>query len=200
MACGPATASSPCPAGGGLPGGCTDLRGHGDSDATFTSYGDEETAGDVIALLEELGGLAVVVGNSMGAGSAAIAAAECPELVSGLVLTGPFVRNPRTSPMRRLLLRVAMAPPWTAISWKSYLPKLYAGRRPADFSEYRDQVIASIRRPGYFDAEYKLMATFHQMTDESGKAVIRCFVKGAPDQLLARAAAVGTEAAGPANG
>jgi P-type Ca2+ transporter type 2C len=38
-----------------------------------------------------------------------------------------------------------------------------------------------------FDAEYKLMATFHHMTDESGKAVIRCFVKGAPDQLLARA-------------
>jgi Ca2+-transporting ATPase len=40
-----------------------------------------------------------------------------------------------------------------------------------------------------FDAEYKLMATFHNMIDESGKAVIRCFVKGAPDQLLARAAA-----------
>jgi pimeloyl-ACP methyl ester carboxylesterase len=35
---------------------CTDLRGHGDSDATFASYGDEETAGDVIALIEELGG------------------------------------------------------------------------------------------------------------------------------------------------
>jgi pimeloyl-ACP methyl ester carboxylesterase len=49
---------------------CTDLRGHGDSDATFTSYGDEETAGDVIALIEELGGPAVVVGNSMGAGAA----------------------------------------------------------------------------------------------------------------------------------
>ena len=41
-----------------------------------------------------------------------------------------------------------------------------------------------------FDAAYKLMATFHSMTDESGKAVIRCFVKGAPDQLLARAATV----------
>ncbi|MGD0933644.1 MAG: hypothetical protein ABR922_03615, partial [Streptosporangiaceae bacterium] len=41
-----------------------------------------------------------------------------------------------------------------------------------------------------FDAEYKLMATFHKMTDESGKAVIRCLVKGAPDQLLARAATV----------
>lgn len=38
-----------------------------------------------------------------------------------------------------------------------------------------------------FDSEYKLMATFHNIVDESGKAVIRCFVKGAPDQLLARA-------------
>ena len=31
------------------------------------------------------------------------------------------------------------------------------------------------------------MATFHRMTDEQGKDVVRCFVKGAPDQLLARA-------------
>jgi Ca2+-transporting ATPase len=38
-----------------------------------------------------------------------------------------------------------------------------------------------------FDAAYKMMATFHRMTDDSGKEVIRCFVKGAPDQLLARA-------------
>jgi P-type Ca2+ transporter type 2C len=38
-----------------------------------------------------------------------------------------------------------------------------------------------------FDTAYKLMATFHHMTDETGAAVIRCFVKGAPDQLLARA-------------
>jgi Ca2+-transporting ATPase len=39
-----------------------------------------------------------------------------------------------------------------------------------------------------FDAEYKMMATFHDMKDESGKDVVRCLVKGAPDQLLARAA------------
>jgi P-type Ca2+ transporter type 2C len=38
-----------------------------------------------------------------------------------------------------------------------------------------------------FDASYKLMATFHRM-HASGKEVVRCFVKGAPDQLLARAA------------
>jgi Ca2+-transporting ATPase len=40
-----------------------------------------------------------------------------------------------------------------------------------------------------FDAEYKMMATFHEMQDEGGKDVVRCLVKGAPDQLLARAAA-----------
>ena len=38
-----------------------------------------------------------------------------------------------------------------------------------------------------FDTAYKLMATFHNMHDESGKDVVRCFVKGAPDQVLARA-------------
>jgi Ca2+-transporting ATPase len=38
-----------------------------------------------------------------------------------------------------------------------------------------------------FDTAYKLMATFHRMADESGRQVVRCFVKGAPDQLLARA-------------
>ena len=38
-----------------------------------------------------------------------------------------------------------------------------------------------------FDAAYKMMATFHRMTDASGKDVIRGYIKGAPDQLLARA-------------
>jgi Ca2+-transporting ATPase len=38
-----------------------------------------------------------------------------------------------------------------------------------------------------FDAAYKLMATFHQMDDDKGDTVIRAYVKGAPDQLLARA-------------
>jgi P-type Ca2+ transporter type 2C len=48
-----------------------------------------------------------------------------------------------------------------------------------------------------FDAEYKLMATFHKLTDESGNEVIRSFVKGAPDQLLARATTALDPDAGP---
>jgi Ca2+-transporting ATPase len=48
-----------------------------------------------------------------------------------------------------------------------------------------------------FDAAYKLMATFHKMVDASGRDVIRCYVKGAPDQLLARAGSVFDADSGP---
>ena len=48
-----------------------------------------------------------------------------------------------------------------------------------------------------FDAAYKLMATFHKMTGASDHEVIRCFVKGAPGELLARAATVADADAGP---
>ncbi|MCU0509344.1 MAG: cation-translocating P-type ATPase [Anaerolineae bacterium] len=41
-----------------------------------------------------------------------------------------------------------------------------------------------------FDSDYKFMATFHNMTNHEGKPVVRCFVKGAPDVLIARSAAV----------
>jgi len=127
----------------------TDLRGHGDSDTSFTSYGDVDTAGDVAALIDELGGPAVIVGNSMGAGAAVLVAADHPELVSGLVLVGPWVRNGAGGALQRALFRVVMARPWAAAAWKSYLPKLYAGRRPDDFEEYRDRLLANLHRPGY---------------------------------------------------
>jgi P-type Ca2+ transporter type 2C len=36
-----------------------------------------------------------------------------------------------------------------------------------------------------FDSDYKFMATFHEL-EEDGRRVVRCYVKGAPDVLLAR--------------
>ena len=39
-----------------------------------------------------------------------------------------------------------------------------------------------------FDSEYKFMATFHEMRSADGKPVVRCYVKGAPDVLIGRAA------------
>jgi pimeloyl-ACP methyl ester carboxylesterase len=143
---------APALAAAGYRVACTDLRGHGDSDTTFASYGDVGTASDVSALIEELGGPAVIVGNSMGSGAAVLVAAEHPELVSGLVLVGPWVRNGANGAAQRAFFRVMMARPWAAAAWKSYLPKLYAGRRPNDFKEYRDQLAANLHRPGYAKA------------------------------------------------
>ncbi|HEY5024134.1 MAG TPA: alpha/beta hydrolase [Acidimicrobiales bacterium] len=143
----------------------TDLRGHGDSDITFGSYGDVETADDVVALIEKLGGPAVVIGNSMGAGCAVLAAAARPDLVHGMVLVGPFVRNGKVGAAQRLLLRVAMAPVWAAASWKMYLPKLYAGHKPVDFDQYRRRVVANLRRPGYAAAFSRTTRTSHALAE-----------------------------------
>lgn len=41
-----------------------------------------------------------------------------------------------------------------------------------------------------FDSDYKFMATFHEMTADDGRPVVRCYVKGAPDVLIARAATI----------
>ena len=127
----------------------TDLRGHGDSDTTFSSYGDPETAGDIEAVIDELGGKAVIGGNSLAAGAAVILAAEHPEKVTGLILMGPFVRNPQASGFEKWMFRTMMAPLWVATMWKSYMPTLYKGKKPADFEQYRSTVIASLKRPGY---------------------------------------------------
>ena len=69
--------------------------------------------------------------------------------------------DPETSLVQRIMLRVAMARPWAATSWKAYLPKLYAGRRPADFDDYRKQIVASIRRAGHAKAFSRTTRTSH---------------------------------------
>ncbi|MEV5978352.1 HAD-IC family P-type ATPase [Streptomyces sp. NPDC052114] len=47
-----------------------------------------------------------------------------------------------------------------------------------------------------FDPAYKLMATFHEATDDKGHPVVRCFVKGAAPAVLARATTALSDGAG----
>ncbi len=138
-----------------------DLRGHGDSDTSFDRYDEETGADDVIALLDHLGSPAILLGNSMGAGIAVIVAARRPDLVSGLVLLGPFVRNGAINPLALAAFRVATLPALLAATWKAYLPSLYAGARPADFEEYRTRVIDAIRTPGHARAVSRTTRTSH---------------------------------------
>lgn len=143
-----------------------DLRGHGDSDATFSRYDDVAAGQDALAVIGELGSPAVVVGNSMGAGAAVWAAAERPDLVSGLVLVAPFVRNPPTSAAVRALFRLLMSGPWARPVWLAYLPKLSPGSRPADFAEHREEIARSLRRPGYTRAFAATTRTSHAPAEE----------------------------------
>lgn len=125
-----------------------DLRGHGDSDIGFATYDDEAAASDVLALVEHLGGPAILVGNSMGAGAVTLVAAQRPDLAKALVLIGPFVRNGQASTAKILLFRAMMGGPWAARVWAGYLPSLYPGRRDEDFQTHRRAIVDSLRRPG----------------------------------------------------
>jgi pimeloyl-ACP methyl ester carboxylesterase len=138
-----------------------DLRGHGDSDATFSSYDDPAAASDVEALVDHLGGPAVIVGNSMGGAAAVMVAAARPELVAGLVLLGAVVRDQPTGAVTSLLQRLLMGGPWARAAWASYLSRLYPGRRPDDFAEHRAAIVASMRRPGYTQSFRKTTHTSH---------------------------------------
>ena len=126
-----------------------DLRGHGDSDATFSSYDDVAAATDLLALIDQLRGPALVVGNSMGAGAAVWAAAERPDLIAGIALLGPFVRQTPINPVLAWAFRIAMSGPWAPTVWHSYLPSLSPKHKPADFAQHRADIRASMRRPGH---------------------------------------------------
>jgi pimeloyl-ACP methyl ester carboxylesterase len=122
-----------------------DLRGHGDSEATFTAYDDVALASDTLALVDELGGPAYIVGNSMGAGAAVIAAADRPDAVLGLLLIGPFVRNPPGA-LAMLMFRLALLKPWGPAAFMSYYPKWTPGEKPEGYDEHTAAVAANVRR------------------------------------------------------
>ena len=138
-----------------------DIRGHGESDTTFTTFDDPAEASDILALAEHLGSPAAVIGNSMGSAAGVIAAATRPELITALVLVGPFVRNPKMNIFTVALMRAVTAPLWAATFWKSYLPSLYAGRKPADQLDYAAAAHTAMTRKGYAAAFSKTARLSH---------------------------------------
>jgi pimeloyl-ACP methyl ester carboxylesterase len=130
----------------------TDLRGMGDGGTGFAEFGDDATAADVLALVRELGGPAVLIGSSMGAAASAVAAAEAPELVAGLVGLGPLLRNQPTSGLTRaltpLLFRGALARPWGAKFWGGFYRSLNKGRTAPWLDEHVAAIVANLRQPG----------------------------------------------------
>ncbi len=149
-----------------------DLRGHGESSSGFTEFDDMAAASDAIALIEELGGgSAFILGNSMGAAVAAIIAVDRPELVNGLVLIGPFVRDVPMPPGVGLALRVALLRPWGPKFWKTFHRRAFPAQRPADYDQYVEGLMASLTRPGSWRALQRTARTSHQPADDRLDAV-----------------------------
>lgn len=134
-----------------------DLRGHGESSLGWDSYTRTDTAHDIVALIEHLGGPAVVVGHSFAGGAATIAAARRPELVTALVEIGPFtrpqkpdlgglLRNGRYRKGMTRLMGVALLR--STGMWKSYLDHAYPGVKPADWTDYLAALESDLSRPG----------------------------------------------------
>lgn len=142
-----------------------DLRGHGQSDATFPEYGSVPTAHDITALIAYIQQPAIVVGSSMSAGSAVIAAAEHPQLVSGLVLAGPFVRNPKGK-ASGFIMKVILASPIGRSAWKAYHRGLFKANTPQWLPKHLDNIKESLRRPAYWKA-FRLTAHTSHATAES---------------------------------
>ena len=134
-----------------------DLRGHGESSTHWPDHGSEAAGRDLVALIASLGGPAVVIGNSFGAAPAVWAAAERPDLVAGLVLIGPFVRDHDMSPVVRAALRAMTAGPWKVRAWGWFYGTLYPSAKPADFDAYRAALLANLAEPGRFEAVRAMM-------------------------------------------
>ncbi|KAL1889246.1 hypothetical protein Sste5346_009000 [Sporothrix stenoceras] len=109
-----------------------DLRGQGDSSTGFASYGDDETASDFIKVVETLapGGRAVLAGASMSGGAATIAAGQRPDLISGVILLGGFLRNGSAGAVLRFIMYLMFLRPWGPSMWKMYAATLWPGLTP----------------------------------------------------------------------
>lgn len=139
-----------------------DLRGHGDSDPTFDAFDGAAACSDILALIEALGGgPAVVIGSSMSGGSAVAAAAERPDRVSGIVLAGPFVRDPSGGRLAELGFRLALLKPWGPRAWNAWYGRLYPGRKPDDLDVHRERIRESLARPGRWEAFVRTTRTRH---------------------------------------
>jgi pimeloyl-ACP methyl ester carboxylesterase len=143
-----------------------DLRGLGESSTDWDDFSVAGVGADIVALARSLdAGPAIVVGESMSAGAAVWAAAEAPELVSGLVLVGPFVRGETTS-ANRLLYTALFSRPWGPAAWEWYYKTLYPAQKPEDFAVYTAALRRNLAEPGRMEALQKMLHASKEASEQ----------------------------------
>ncbi|MDN3480129.1 alpha/beta hydrolase [Curtobacterium sp. APC 4022] len=134
-----------------------DIRGCGDSSAGWAGYSRTDIAEDLVAVVRHLGGPAVVVGQSISGGAATIAAADAPDVITGVVELAPFTRaqsfdlggflrnqnHHRSGTVQLLRVMAAGSLP----GWLAYLD-LAVPTKPSDWAAERSRIEDALRRPG----------------------------------------------------
>ena len=147
-----------------------DLRGHGESSMGWASITRTDVAGDLAALIDHLGGPAVIVGHSLSGGAATIAAATRPDLVAGIVEINPFTRTVHYSLggllrirryRRGVVLMTGLSVSRSLRLWLRYLDLAYP-TKPADYADYMAALAAKLREPGRMA---QFMKTFNSPAD-----------------------------------
>jgi pimeloyl-ACP methyl ester carboxylesterase len=125
-----------------------DQRGMGETSGPWPEYGSIPLARDLMALIRHLdAGPALIYGTSNGAAAGVYVAAEAPELVRGLVLVAPFVRDGKQNLVQRLTMSLMRIPGLARPLYLSYFPN-WEPNKPADFAEHKARLAANLSEPG----------------------------------------------------
>ncbi len=152
---------------------CLDVRGHGESSVHCDDYSVGAVAGDILALVRSLSaGPAHVVGNSMAAGAATIAAAREPQAIRSLTLVGPFVRDMMPPWLASALFGPLLSGPWRAGLWRTFFKNSFPTRLPADFATEEMRRDAKLAEPGRF-AAFRKMAVASKIESERHLADVK---------------------------
>lgn len=158
-----------------------DQRGMGETSGEWPEYGSIPLAHDLIALIRHLdAGPAIIYGTSNGAAAGVYTSVEAPDLVRGLVLVAPFVRDGKMSWVQRQLMGIMRIPFLTLPIYMSYFPK-WEPRRPrvADFDEQVARLKANLREPSR-----RKVITAYMLTQTHREAEARLDRVGVPSLVI----------------
>ncbi|WP_327141255.1 alpha/beta fold hydrolase [Nocardia sp. NBC_01327] len=164
-----------------------DMRGHGESSLDWPSVTGKaaisrtDVAEDLLGVIRHFGGPAVILGHSLSGGSATIAAAQAPELVTAIVEIEPFTLTQSVSigalftrrRYRRGMVRLALTAMLNSLTWwRRYLDVAYP-TKPADFDEYLAGLENILRQPGRW-AEFMKTQQTTPADAQARLAEVRC--------------------------
>lgn len=165
-----------------------DMRGHGESSLGWPSASGKsaisrtDVARDLLGVIRHFGGPAVIVGHSLSGGSATIAAAEAPELVSAIVEINPFtltqdvdfgalvsIRRYRRGGLQLVGTQLLKSPRL----WFRYLSGDAYPSKPADHDRYLAELSDLLRQPGRW-AEFMKTGKTTPADAQARLAEVRC--------------------------